>query len=72
MDDRANRAVAKPPIGSVNNQPTYSVRDLEAQVWRELAESRRNADQLGPVGITVLLVFCTAAIVAGVMHCPVR
>ena len=30
MDDRANRVVAKPPIGSVNNQPTYSMRTHDA------------------------------------------
>lgn len=70
----ADRVIARPPLGSVNNQPAFCVRDLEVQVFMALAE-RRNGwmDQpLGPVATTILLLTCACIVIAGIYACPVR
>ncbi len=70
----ADRVIARPPIGSVNNQPALCVHDLEAQVFMALAE-RRNGWMDRPLGLNasialISVLFLIAA--AGIYACPVR
>ena len=53
------RAVARPPIGSENNRPTFSRADIGREVWR-LYEEERNRP-MHPLTCAVLVMFATAA-----------
>ena len=57
------RAVARPPIGSENNRPTFSRADIGREVWR-LYEEERNRP-MHPLTCAILVMVAAASV------CPV-
>ena len=53
------RAVARPPIGSENNRPTFSRADIERMVWQAYEEERNRP--MHPLMCAVLVMFVAAA-----------